>query len=179
MWVSELFVDWPGCMVLPAFLLMHHHSLQYICADITQSVLQKLQTVQGGSAFSCGRLFCSCIHSHVTSFPQFESSSCLSENIPSLSFWLNVTFKLLYAFITFPSVLKLSLQAFSWKNDPGRRFLSANLVNSSLLRSWGARSGPEDLVSKQDIYEREGAGLEILNREVGMLGWGTKNECVH
>lgn len=35
------------------------------------------------------------------------------------------------------------------------------------------------LVSKPDISEREEAGLEILNRDVGILGWGTKNECVH
>lgn len=35
------------------------------------------------------------------------------------------------------------------------------------------------MVSKPDISEREEADLEIFNRDVGILGWGTKNECVH
>lgn len=34
------------------------------------------------------------------------------------------------------------------------------------------------LVSKQDVSVREGAGLEILNRDVGILEWGTKNEPI-
>lgn len=35
------------------------------------------------------------------------------------------------------------------------------------------------LVSKEDISEREEAHLKILNRDVDVLGWGTKSECVH
>lgn len=34
MWISELFIDQLGCMVLSAFLLIHLHSLQCICADV-------------------------------------------------------------------------------------------------------------------------------------------------
>lgn len=132
---------------------------------------------KGGLPFPVGGYFVAAYIPMSQVFPSLNPHPVLLKVFPC-SFWLNVTFKWLYAFITFPSVLKLSLQAFSWKNDPGRRFSSANLVGiaeelESKEWTWGK------LVSKQDIYEREGAGLEILNREVGVLGWGTKNECVH
>lgn len=138
---------------------------------------QKLQTVQGGCAFSLGRLFCSCIHSPVTSFPLFKSSSCLLLKIlvplflsvkmwPSNDCRLSARFHLSYC-------LKLS-----WKNDLGRRFSSADLVRTA--EEMGSKRWTwENWVSKQDISEREEARLKILNRDVDVLGWGSKNACVH
>lgn len=47
--------------------------------------------------------------------------------------------------------------------------------------AWGykeQRLELKKLVSNQEISEREGAGLEILNWGVDILGWETKYSCV-
>lgn len=144
-------------------------------------MLQKLQAVWGGSAFSFGRLFCSCIHSPVTSFLQFKSLSCLSiENSPLCSFLARCGLQMIVGFHYITICLKLSFQALSW--------IMKKWSRKEILFSWSCQDcqGDEEqgvdlrkLVSKQDISEGEKAGLEIWERDVGILGWGTKNECVH
>lgn len=162
---------------------MHRHSLQSICADVAQSVPQKLHIVKGDSAFTFRRLFCSCIRA----FPPFQIFPSLNLHPvfplkivcpfvflsgymwPSNDFRISLHFHLSYC-------SKLSFQALSW--------IVEKWSMKEILFGWPCQDhqgdgeqgvGLRKLISKQDISDGKRRSLNTLNRNVSLLGGRTKS----